>query len=90
MSDSVEKDPHNRAAKHDDDEDDPVDKMLKKAGCLEKHYKVQECMVEHKDWRQCKAEVKGIDTLIQLILVPYKLLFNNVFAKIDIVHHLLF
>jgi len=58
MSDSVGKDPHNRAAKHDDDEDDPVDKMLKKAGCLEKHYKVQECMVEHKDWRQCKAEVK--------------------------------
>ena len=70
MSDLVGKDPHKRAAKHDDDEDDPVDKMLKKAGCLEKHYKVQECMVEHKDWRQCKAEVKGIDIFIQLICVP--------------------
>jgi len=65
MSDSVGKDPHNRAAKHDDDEDDPVDKMLKKAGCLEKHYKVQECMVEHKDWRQCKAEVKDFKECIE-------------------------
>ena len=59
MSNVSGKDPHNRAAKPDEDEDDPVDKMLKKAGCLEKHYKVQECMVEHKDWRQCKTVVKG-------------------------------
>ena len=60
MSDVKGKNPHNRSAKHDDDdEDDPVDKMLKKAGCLEQHYKVQECMVEYSDWRQCKSVVKG-------------------------------
>ena len=33
--------------------------MLKKAGCLEKHYNVQACMMEHKDWRKCKGEVEG-------------------------------
>ena len=60
MSGSNKNDPHNRAAKFDEEDDDPVDKMLKKAGCLEHHYKVQECMVEYKDWRQCKTVVKGI------------------------------
>ena len=62
MSGVGSKDPHDRSAriqKHDDDDDeDPMDKMLKKAGCLEKHYEVQECMVEHKDWRQCQGQVQ--------------------------------
>ena len=42
----------------DDDEDDPVDKMIKKTGCLEKHYKVQECMAENQDWRKCQEDVQ--------------------------------
>ncbi len=58
-------DMHNRAAKQppredeDDGDMDPVDRMLKKAGCLDLHYKVQECMVDHKDWRKCKDEVQA-------------------------------
>ncbi|CAG4959149.1 cytochrome c oxidase assembly factor 4 homolog, mitochondrial [Colias croceus] len=40
-----------------DNEDDPVETMLKKAGCLDLHYKVQECIATTKDWRQCQTEV---------------------------------
>lgn len=64
-------DPHNRM-KHkqkiehadDDEEEDHVDKMLKKAGCAEAHYKVQECMAETKDWRQCQHLVKAFKECI--------------------------
>jgi hypothetical protein len=65
-------DPHNRkqdlerrnkSQEEDDDEDDedlnPAERMLKKSGCLELHYGVQECMAEHKDWRKCKGQVNA-------------------------------
>ena len=58
MPDYEENDPHNRS-KFPEDEDDPVDKMLKKAGCAEQHFNIQACMVEHKDWRKCQTEVQG-------------------------------
>ncbi|XP_055686716.1 cytochrome c oxidase assembly factor 4 homolog, mitochondrial [Lutzomyia longipalpis] len=35
-------------------EEDPVEVMLKKTGCIELHYKVQECIAEKQDWRQCQ------------------------------------
>lgn len=54
-------DPHNRT-KHlqqdDDEEEDPVIKMLEKAGCAQAHYAVQECMAETRDWRKCQDQVK--------------------------------
>lgn len=37
---------------------DPVDAKLKKMGCLEKHWAVQECFADTKDWRKCQHEVK--------------------------------
>ncbi|XP_035454449.2 cytochrome c oxidase assembly factor 4 homolog, mitochondrial [Spodoptera frugiperda] len=40
-----------------DPDDDPVESMLKKTGCLELHYKVQECIATTKDWRKCQTEV---------------------------------
>lgn len=50
--------PHNWQVKpSDDDEVDPVEEMIKKTGCLEKHYAVAECMAENKDWRICKDAV---------------------------------
>ena len=63
-------DPHNRLrhkqkSEDDDDEEDLVDKMLKKAGCAEQHYKVQECMADTKDWRQCQHLVKDFKTCIE-------------------------
>ena len=30
-----------------EEEEDLVDQLLKKSGCTEEHYLVQECMVEH-------------------------------------------
>ncbi|EFN72899.1 Coiled-coil-helix-coiled-coil-helix domain-containing protein 8 [Camponotus floridanus] len=38
--------------------EDPVERMLKKTGCIELHYQVQECIAEHRDWRKCQNEVK--------------------------------
>jgi cytochrome c oxidase assembly factor 4 len=51
---------HDRSIKPkdiDDDEDNPVEAMINKTGCLQLHYAVQECMGEKKDWRQCQKEV---------------------------------
>ncbi|KAL5008549.1 hypothetical protein ScPMuIL_014130 [Solemya velum] len=41
----------------EDDDDDPVEKMLNKSGCGELHYAVQECMADNKDWRKCQKQV---------------------------------
>ena len=56
-------DAHNRSTPLD--EDDPVEKMLRKAGCLEKHYAVQECMFDHKDWRKCQDKVYDFKKCIE-------------------------
>lgn len=39
------------------DNQDPFEEMMKRTGCLELHYKVQDCMFEHRDWRQCRQQV---------------------------------
>lgn len=60
-------DPHNRSRTprdDDDDEEDPVEAMIAKTGCLEKHYAVQFCMADNKDWRKCQAEVKDFQLCI--------------------------
>jgi len=46
-------------------EDDRVIVMLQKAGCLDHHYKVQDCMVESKDWRKCQEDLKVLQSCIQ-------------------------
>ncbi|XP_046975486.1 cytochrome c oxidase assembly factor 4 homolog, mitochondrial [Vanessa cardui] len=47
-----------------DGDDDPVESMLKKAGCLDLHYKVQECINTTKDWRKCQTEVNDFKICI--------------------------
>ncbi|KAI4502449.1 hypothetical protein M0802_002361 [Mischocyttarus mexicanus] len=42
----------------DHDLDDPVEKALKKTGCIELHYQIQECIAETRDWRKCQDHVK--------------------------------
>lgn len=49
--------PHDRSRK-EDDEDDPVERMISRTGCAELHYAVQECMAEHQDWRLCQSQVQ--------------------------------
>ncbi|KAK7069292.1 Cytochrome oxidase assembly factor 4 [Halocaridina rubra] len=60
-------DPHqrNKVPKEDEDEEDPVEQMIAKTGCLEKHYAVQFCMADNKDWRKCQQEVMDFQSCIQ-------------------------
>ncbi|XP_034838190.1 cytochrome c oxidase assembly factor 4 homolog, mitochondrial [Maniola hyperantus] len=51
-------------AKLADSDDDPVESMLKKAGCLDLHYKVQECINTTRDWRKCQGEVNDFKDCI--------------------------
>jgi cytochrome c oxidase assembly factor 4 len=44
--------------KKNDSEEDPLTLMLKKTGCIDLHYKVQECIAETQDWRKCQDLVK--------------------------------
>ena len=46
-------------------EHDRVTVMREKAGCLEHHYKVQDCMVQNKDWRRCQEDLKELQSCIQ-------------------------
>ncbi|KPI99282.1 Coiled-coil-helix-coiled-coil-helix domain-containing protein 8 [Papilio xuthus] len=46
-------------------DDDPVEAMLRKSGCLELHYKVQECIATTKDWRKCQTEVNDFRSCIE-------------------------
>ena len=48
----------------DNDEVDPIIEKLTKVGCLEFHYKVQDCYFETKDWRKCVNEVKEFQTCL--------------------------
>lgn len=48
-----------------DGENDPVVEKLSKIGCLEKHYQVQDCYFESKDWRKCTKEVKEFQECIK-------------------------
>lgn len=45
--------------------EDPVEQMLKRTGCIELHYKVQECIAETGDWRQCQETVKEFKVCMQ-------------------------
>ncbi|CAL1528647.1 unnamed protein product [Lymnaea stagnalis] len=49
---------HKRSSSPKDlEEEDPVDAMINKTGCLKLHYAVQECIGEKRDWRLCQNEV---------------------------------
>ena len=53
---------HERKLREDklEDEEDLVDKLLRKSGCTEEHYAVQECMVDNQDWRKCQQVLKDL------------------------------
>jgi len=61
-------DPHNRRVKKEDEEEeegeDLVDQLIKKSGCENEHYLVQECMVEHRDWRRCQQTLKNFQACL--------------------------
>ncbi|XP_075122418.1 cytochrome c oxidase assembly factor 4 homolog, mitochondrial [Leptodactylus fuscus] len=56
--------PHDRTRK-EEEEDDPVDRMIAQTGCTAFHYAVQECMAEHQDWRRCQDQVQDFRNCMQ-------------------------
>lgn len=57
---------HERKLKEEklEEEEDLVDKLINKSGCSNEHYLVQECMVEHQDWRKCQQALKTFQTCL--------------------------
>ena len=55
---------HDRRLKEEklEEEEDLVDKLVRKTGCEDEHYLVQECMVEHQDWRKCQDALKSFQS----------------------------
>ncbi|KAL0274377.1 UNVERIFIED_CONTAM: hypothetical protein PYX00_006821 [Menopon gallinae] len=49
---------HGQPMKKADDEEDPLEKLMKGTGCLELHYEVQSCIFETQDWRKCQKQVE--------------------------------
>ena len=41
-------------------EHDRVISLLEKSGCLDQHFKVQDCMVDNQDWRKCQIVLKEL------------------------------
>lgn len=46
--------------------EDPVEVMLKRTGCIELHYKVQECIAETQDWRKCQDQVQEFKACMKI------------------------
>ncbi|NXN95318.1 COA4 factor, partial [Rhinopomastus cyanomelas] len=42
-----------------EEEEDPVDAMIARTGCLAQHQQLQDCMAEQKDWRHCQAQLRA-------------------------------
>ncbi|XP_053214585.1 cytochrome c oxidase assembly factor 4 homolog, mitochondrial-like [Panonychus citri] len=57
MSNHFKKDPAIERKEAEEEEDDPVTLAIKRTGCLQLHFDVQECIFETKDWRACKQQV---------------------------------
>uniref|UniRef100_A0A914WXE8 CHCH domain-containing protein n=1 Tax=Plectus sambesii TaxID=2011161 RepID=A0A914WXE8_9BILA len=47
-----------------DGDEDPVESMIKKTGCLPLHYAVIDCMADHRDWRKCQPQVKEFQACV--------------------------
>ncbi|XP_075598734.1 cytochrome c oxidase assembly factor 4 homolog, mitochondrial [Balearica regulorum gibbericeps] len=43
----------------DEDEEDPVDAMISRTGCVAQHQELQECMAARQDWRHCQPQVRA-------------------------------
>jgi cytochrome c oxidase assembly factor 4 len=49
----------------EEDREDPFNVALRKTGCEALHYKLQDCFLEHRDWRKCQEEVKEFRQCVQ-------------------------
>uniref|UniRef100_A0A672VAQ9 Cytochrome c oxidase assembly factor 4 homolog n=1 Tax=Strigops habroptila TaxID=2489341 RepID=A0A672VAQ9_STRHB len=47
------------APEEDEDEEDPVDALVARTGCMAQHRALQHCMAERQDWRHCQPHVRA-------------------------------
>ncbi|NWV00826.1 COA4 factor, partial [Upupa epops] len=52
---------HNRSHQpvEEEEDEDPVDAMIARTGCLVQHRQLQDCMAEWQDWRHCQAQLRA-------------------------------
>ncbi|NWS66815.1 COA4 factor, partial [Crotophaga sulcirostris] len=43
----------------EEEEEDPVDAMIARTGCLAPHRELQECMAARQDWRHCQPQLRA-------------------------------
>lgn len=55
-----------RKPKVGDEEEDPFDARIRRSGCADFHYKLQECMDSKKDWRACQVDVAAFKECIKV------------------------
>ncbi|CAJ0582584.1 unnamed protein product, partial [Mesorhabditis spiculigera] len=46
----------------DKNEEDRVEKLIKKSGCWDGHIAVVDCMGDKRDWRQCQEQLTNFRT----------------------------
>ena len=46
-------------------EHERVISLLGQTGCLEHNFRVEDCMVENKDWRMCQEPLKKLQVCLQ-------------------------
>ncbi|XP_037916556.1 cytochrome c oxidase assembly factor 4 homolog, mitochondrial [Hermetia illucens] len=56
---------------------DPVEAMLQRTGCIELHYKVQECIAETQDWRKCQDQVKDFKKCMETYTEQQRAKYNK-------------
>lgn len=44
---------------------DLYEQLLEKSGCAHAHFALQECYLEHHDWRKCQAEMESFKKCIK-------------------------
>ena len=47
-----------------DEEEDRMEAAIRKTGCSDENFAVQDCMFEHRDWRKCQKQVKAFKECI--------------------------
>ncbi|EUB63348.1 Coiled-coil-helix-coiled-coil-helix domain-containing protein 8 [Echinococcus granulosus] len=66
----------------EDEDEDPVIKMIKHTGCLDEHNAIMECMFEHKDWRKCQDKVKLFRDYLSLHVKKHQLCIDHFNLKL--------
>ncbi|NXS93296.1 COA4 factor, partial [Jacana jacana] len=42
-----------------DEDEDPLDAMIARTGCVAQHRELQQCMAIWQDWRECQPQVQA-------------------------------